>query len=200
MPNCVSAREPWSSTSAPILDAIPKSSFSRLRIRATSAGWPPRPPIWSGRTATKGKRLPCCTPAARGLYRLTLDQDLKPGEYALVEKTSEGDVDLYVWDFGVDAVDPRVNRGPFSATFRSNEGDSRKRQPYGRLEVAAWITLRASAEPSKHTSASASNATSSEMRKALQRARARKFGWKVHQLPDMNTKNGLAPACAASPS
>jgi hypothetical protein len=40
--------------------------------------------------------------AAHGLYRFTVEQALAPGEYALVESSPEGDVSLYVWDFGVD--------------------------------------------------------------------------------------------------
>jgi len=43
--------------------------------------------------------------AANSLYRLSVEQNLPPGEYALVERTSEG-VELYVWDFGVDAAAP----------------------------------------------------------------------------------------------
>ena len=42
---------------------------------------------------------------APGVYRFTIDQDLPPGEYAFVEKTTDG-VDLEVWDFGVDAPKP----------------------------------------------------------------------------------------------
>jgi hypothetical protein len=40
--------------------------------------------------------------AARGVYRFTVGEELKPGEYALVESTREG-VAGYVWAFGVDA-------------------------------------------------------------------------------------------------
>ena len=41
--------------------------------------------------------------AARGVKRLTVDERLEPGEYAVVENKPDGEVDLYVWDFGVDA-------------------------------------------------------------------------------------------------
>jgi hypothetical protein len=41
--------------------------------------------------------------AARGVTRFTVDQKLEPGEYALVENRPDGEVDLYLWDFGVDA-------------------------------------------------------------------------------------------------
>jgi hypothetical protein len=37
----------------------------------------------------------------KGVYRLTLNQALEPGEYALAEVFPEG-LNLYVWDFGVD--------------------------------------------------------------------------------------------------
>jgi hypothetical protein len=40
--------------------------------------------------------------AAQGLYRFTVEQALNPGEYALVQNDAEGNVSLYVWDFGVD--------------------------------------------------------------------------------------------------
>jgi hypothetical protein len=40
--------------------------------------------------------------AAEGLYRFTVEQALTPGEYALVQSTSEGDISLYIWDFGVE--------------------------------------------------------------------------------------------------
>jgi hypothetical protein len=40
--------------------------------------------------------------AARGVTRLTVDEKLEPGEYAIVENRPDGEVDLYLWDFGVD--------------------------------------------------------------------------------------------------
>ena len=40
--------------------------------------------------------------AARGVLRLVMAEKLEPGEYALLETTSEG-LSSYVWEFGVDA-------------------------------------------------------------------------------------------------
>ena len=43
---------------------------------------------------------------AKGVYRFTLSQPLEPGEYVLAEILPQG-MNLYVWDFGVDASAPR---------------------------------------------------------------------------------------------
>jgi hypothetical protein len=40
---------------------------------------------------------------AQGAFRYTLGQKLEPGEYAFVESVPEQGLDLYLWDFGVDA-------------------------------------------------------------------------------------------------
>lgn len=41
---------------------------------------------------------------ARGTFRYTLGQKLEPGEYAFIENVPEQGMDLYLWDFGVDAA------------------------------------------------------------------------------------------------
>lgn len=41
-------------------------------------------------------------PVARGVYRFTLGEPLKPGEYAIAESTPKERMNLMVWDFGVD--------------------------------------------------------------------------------------------------
>jgi hypothetical protein len=43
---------------------------------------------------------------AKGVYRLTLSQPLEPGEYALAEIVAGEGMNLYLWDFGIDAPAP----------------------------------------------------------------------------------------------
>lgn len=58
-----------------------------------------------GQNTYKDNEVPLLSwDAARGLYRLTVEQMLTSGEYALVEKTGDM-VALYVWDFGVDTAE-----------------------------------------------------------------------------------------------
>lgn len=57
-----------------------------------------------GQQTFKGKSIPLQEwQVAKGLYRFTLGQSLAPGEYALVQFSSQEGLDLLVWDFGVDA-------------------------------------------------------------------------------------------------
>jgi hypothetical protein len=50
--------------------------------------------------------------AARGVKRFTVDENLEPGEYAIVENKPDGEVDLYLWDFGVDSNPAGTNPEP----------------------------------------------------------------------------------------
>jgi hypothetical protein len=49
---------------------------------------------------------------ATDVYRFTLSQPLKPGEYALAEYSPKEGMNLFVWDFGVDAPPPERTRKP----------------------------------------------------------------------------------------
>jgi hypothetical protein len=46
---------------------------------------------------------------AKNVYRFTLSESLSPGEYVLAEMLPDG-LNLFVWDFGVDAVAPVVKK------------------------------------------------------------------------------------------
>lgn len=59
---------------------------------------------------------------ARGVFRFTLSQPLELGEYALGEILPEG-MNLYVWDFGVDA------RGSGSSNTRTKAGSHKSTAP-----------------------------------------------------------------------
>ena len=70
----------------------------------------------TGTTKYEHRELPMMTSeAARGVQRLTMGKKLDPGEYALVETTSEG-ISSYVWDFGVDAAPGTNNSKPNNNT------------------------------------------------------------------------------------
>lgn len=51
-------------------------------------------------------------PVAKGVYRFTLGESLKPGEYAIAESTPKEGMNLMVWDFGVDRQGAAATKSP----------------------------------------------------------------------------------------
>jgi hypothetical protein len=51
-------------------------------------------------------------PVASGVYRFTLGEPLKPGEYAIAESTVKEGMSLMVWDFGVNSPDSPRSKKP----------------------------------------------------------------------------------------
>lgn len=51
-------------------------------------------------------------PVATGVYRFTLGEPLKQGEYAIAESTPKEGMNLMVWDFGVDPAASGTSRKP----------------------------------------------------------------------------------------
>jgi hypothetical protein len=49
---------------------------------------------------------------ARGVYRLTLGEQLQPGEYVLAEIVPDEGMNLFLWDFGVDATAAKASGKP----------------------------------------------------------------------------------------
>jgi hypothetical protein len=65
-----------------------------------------------GQTSEKAKAIPMTvTPVARGVFRLLPEQDLDPGEYVLAEILPKQQMNLDVWDFGIDPPAKAARQG-----------------------------------------------------------------------------------------
>jgi hypothetical protein len=67
-------------------------------------------------------------PAGGGWVKLTPAEPLTPGEYAVVELLDKGQVNLYVWDFGVDPAAP-ANANAWSAKKSEVAPDGKQKSP-----------------------------------------------------------------------
>jgi hypothetical protein len=62
----------------------------------------------TGKTSESQKFIPATAVKLNNgpWVKVTPNQPLEPGEYAVVEMLGEGEMNLYVWDFGVNATAP----------------------------------------------------------------------------------------------
>lgn len=76
-----------------------RAEVRRDARRIEHVSTPPAGEAWSERDSIPMQRWEI----ARGVYRFTPSQALRPGEYALIELVPGQGTNLYVWDFGVDS-------------------------------------------------------------------------------------------------
>jgi hypothetical protein len=68
------------------------------------------------------------TDIAGGWFKVTPAEDLAPGEYALVEMMGKDGMNLYVWDFGVNAKAP-ANANTWKPEVKAAKPDADKAEP-----------------------------------------------------------------------